>query len=379
MDPLTHALLAACLAKSSLGRCSPLSAAALVVGALAPDLDLLLWPLAGRDAWFELHAAFTHSLPGTLLLALALVPFLGWIERLFFGRLAMFAPGGRPGTCARATVVGLLTHVPLDLLGSAGARAATPFDSAWMRADLLHPYDPYLWLLLGGGTALAGRRSVGGSLALTLAALFAWGLLLDDPATPTSLRWIFPLACLLLAWLRAAGIGRRRRGRILARTAAGVLLYICLCLAGRADALDRVQAYLAREGGETQLVGLLPTLGRPLTWHGWLRREKRVVELRIRWGEALEQRIPEQEPDHPLVRTALALEASRAFRSWARLPLGRVTPLPDGGATVELRDATREGAPWEESLRWRVHFSAEEVVRIRHLFEEEARLEGRGR
>lgn len=376
MDPLAHALFGAALAKTPLGRRSPMSAGALVVASIAPDLDAVAWLFGGREALLRVHGGLTHSPIGLVLLGFALVPFLRWVEREFGGRSSVFSAGGRPGTCAPAVVVGLLLHVPLDLLTDHGARPLLPFWGTWLRADLLHPTDPWLWLLFGGAAALAGRRSAGGSLLLALAALLGWGLVLTHDGPPR-LRWGFPLACLLLAWLRAAEVGRKQAQRTLARAGGLGVLYLSLVTAMKFDSVERAREALAAAVPEAQVTGVHPSFGSPLAWRIVALHEGRTLEVRVRWGEAPEVVDLDQAPNHPLVQTAFKLDQSQAWLDWARHPVGTVQPEADGGAWVELRDVAEARRPWDEALRWRHRFSAEEVTRYQRLFDLEAELRRR--
>jgi membrane-bound metal-dependent hydrolase YbcI (DUF457 family) len=378
VDPLAHALFGAALAKSSLGRRSAMSAGALVIGSVAPDMDTLAWLIGGREAWLKVHAGLSHSPFGLLLLGLALVPLLRWVEREFFRPSSVFSAGGRPGTCAVATIVGLLSHVPLDLLTDHGARPWTPFSEAWVRWDLVYPSDPWLWLIFGGTAALAGKRTARGSVLLVGAALLGWLGVLQHTEAPTWLRWVFPAACVLLAWLRAADVGRKHANRTLRHAAGLTFLYLCLLASGRSVAWARAAVALDQSAPGAVILSAHPRFGTPLAWSLFARSGQRLLEVRVRWGAEPELLDLAQTPGHPLVRTAMRLEQSATWRKTARLPLGTVEPEPDGSAWVELRDAAEAGRPWDEALRWRYRFPPEEVSRIQRMFEEEARLRGRG-
>ena len=368
MDPLAHALFGAALAKSPLGRRSPLSAGALVIGSVAPDLDGLAWLLGGREAWLKVHAGLSHSPFGLLLLGLALVPLLRWVEREFLGRTSVFSAGGRPGTCAPATVVGLLSHVPLDLLTDHGARPWTPLSEAWVRGDLVYPSDPWLWLIFGGAAALAGRRTARGSVLLVGAALLAWLGVLQHRQAPTWLRGVFPGAGAVRAGRRAAGVGRKHAKRTLRRAAGLTFLYLCLLVSARSVSWTRAERTLDRAAPGSVLVSAHPRFGTPLTWSLFARSGQRLLEVRVRWGAEPEVLDLTQAPSHPLVRTAMRLEQSATWRRTARLPLGTVEAEPDGAAWVELRDAPEGGRPWDPALRWRYRFPPEEVSRIQRMF-----------
>ena len=74
MDNLTHSLVGLAAAKAGLERLSPGATAVCVLAANAPDLDILA-ALGGRWFYIQHHRGITHSIMGTLALAL-LIPCL---------------------------------------------------------------------------------------------------------------------------------------------------------------------------------------------------------------------------------------------------------------------------------------------------------------
>jgi hypothetical protein len=67
----------------------------------------------------------------------------------------------------------------------------------------------------------------------------------------------------------------------------------------------------------------------------------------------------------PLIKTALRLEESEAWRDSARYPMGAVLTDEQGGAWVILRDLSQSGRPGAQALR------------IKGLFEEARKAEQR--
>src|SRR5437762_1544386 len=81
MDPLTHTLTGATLAKAGLERLSPYATTVCVVAANAPDVDVLT---RFGGPWFalEYHRGITHSIIGTLTLGLLVPLFVFLIEKI---------------------------------------------------------------------------------------------------------------------------------------------------------------------------------------------------------------------------------------------------------------------------------------------------------
>ncbi len=368
MDPIAHALLGAALGKTRLGRRSPLAPFALVVGALAPELEILVGLVGGRDTWLRVHSGFTHSPVGLVLLALALVPFLRWLERELHGRHTFFSPSGSRRTCAPAVVVGLASHVPLDLLSDHGARPWFPLSDAWVRCDLLQPTDPWLWLLFGGTAALAGKRTPLGGVLLLLAALGGLMVIAEHPSSPGWLPWTFLGLGLALAWGRWR-VDPRSRGRVLKSGA--LLLAVYLVGAGvlRGQAWDAAERALAQAGVEQPITALHPGFGDPTRWTAIAlgREEAWIVELATGAGPTVERRARHLEK--PLIQHALRLEESHPWRSSARHPIGRLTRLPDGAVEVELIDLRDLGRPWAGALVWRHRIGAVQARGIEAAYE----------
>src|SRR6185295_19839899 len=71
MDNLTHSLVGLAAAKAGLEKLSPGAAVLCVLAANSPDADILTL-VAGRWTYLQNHRGITHSLAGTLALAVAL-------------------------------------------------------------------------------------------------------------------------------------------------------------------------------------------------------------------------------------------------------------------------------------------------------------------
>src|SRR4051794_7323578 len=77
MDNLTHSLVGLAAAKAGLERWSPMATTVCVLAANAPDADILT-TFGGRWFYLHHHRGLTHSVVGTLALAL-LIPILFYL------------------------------------------------------------------------------------------------------------------------------------------------------------------------------------------------------------------------------------------------------------------------------------------------------------
>lgn len=158
MDNLCHSLVGAALAETGLRRRSRYAAAALVVGANFPDLDIVF---AFTERGLGLRRGVTHGV-----LALVVLPFLltgvillwhRWRDRRRPGARTGGGPDVRPEQLLLLSALAILTHPTLDWMNVYGMRWLMPFDGTWYYGDSLFILDPWLWLLLGAAW-LVGRR-----------------------------------------------------------------------------------------------------------------------------------------------------------------------------------------------------------------------------
>lgn len=160
MDPLSHAALGRTLLGVAGGEGSSRAlAAAAALGALSPDLDLLLMPF-GWDLYLRVHEIGTHALPG----AIAAGMLTATVVR-------QFARGADWIALAGAAVTGALSHVVLDLISSAHMRIFWPVNDLQVSIPLVAMADPWLaGILLAGAVTLVWSGKARRTAALTLAA-----------------------------------------------------------------------------------------------------------------------------------------------------------------------------------------------------------------
>jgi inner membrane protein len=135
VDPVTHAMIGlgvSALSGQPLSPYNPLYCAA-VVGAVAPDLDVLTM-LKGELAFIRHHRGVSHSLGGFLLFSAAIAV----IIHLDFG--------GNPWPYFLWALAGTISHGILDFLNSYGTQLWWPFSKKRLAGNLLMFFDPLLFM-----------------------------------------------------------------------------------------------------------------------------------------------------------------------------------------------------------------------------------------
>lgn len=147
------------LARAGLKRATAYGTAILVVAANAPDGDIV-GAIGGRADYLHWHRNITHSLVGAPLMALLTVAVVAGVARLM-GRKekVSWLPA-----CLIA-LMGLVSHLLLDLTNVYGVRLLLPFSGHWSHFDLTPVIDFTIWaLLLLGVAAPALSRLVGSEI-----------------------------------------------------------------------------------------------------------------------------------------------------------------------------------------------------------------------
>lgn len=165
MDPVTHALIGASVARVALAR--PLGRAAWLpgaIGALAPDLDALVRSSQDPLLYAEFHRHVTH--------ALAFIPIGGvvaalpWIVR----RRTRAAWPAWIG----ATTAGYATHGVLDASTTYGTSLLWPFSDVRVAWNIISIVDPVFTAIVAAGVVVAVWRRSALPAALALVACVGW-------------------------------------------------------------------------------------------------------------------------------------------------------------------------------------------------------------
>jgi inner membrane protein len=158
MDPITHTLAGATLARAGLDRRTPLAAATLMLGANAPDIDIVMM-LVGEYAAIAFRRGWTHGPLAWPLLVVALTGMMLAWDRWVRRRRSPGAVPADPAVLLLLATIGVLSHPALDWLNTYGIRLLMPLSPEWFYGDAVFIIDPYVWLVLGGALTLP-RRTV---------------------------------------------------------------------------------------------------------------------------------------------------------------------------------------------------------------------------
>jgi inner membrane protein len=346
LDPIAHTFAGAALAVSGLRRKTPLATATLLIGANAPDVDVVaafgapFQELAFRRGW-------THGV-----LALAVLPFLVAAHVLLFDRYVRrkarpSAERARPGPVLTLAALAVLTHPILDWLNNYGLRWLMPFDGRWFYGDAVFIIDPWLWLGLGGVAFLAYSRRWPAMLRWSVLWLLASALVLTTAGVPLGAKvlWLGGIAALLA--LRGFRVATPERPAGIERGARIVLVcavvYIGALVLGDFAERAAVRTELAARGiASIERVMVAPVPANPFagevvaegpsdyyvgSWR-WLPEPKLTL---------LPETIPKRAFDPIYVAAAQTIEARR-FLTWARFPYIDVESSANGHL-VRFRDA----------------------------------------
>ncbi|HEX8456858.1 MAG TPA: metal-dependent hydrolase [Pyrinomonadaceae bacterium] len=342
MDNLTHTLVGLTAAKAGLERLSPWTTPVCLVAANAPDADILA---AFGGSWFYLkhHRGITHSIVGTLAIALA-VPLLFYAAERIAARFGRRAPRARLGGLVLASLVVSATHPLMDWTNNYGVRPLLPWDGRWFYGDLVYIVDPWLWLSLGGASFLltAGKRwrvVAWGALALTATVAFVVLPLRVGMGYPVWSRALWGIGLAALVFAHRTEWARRLGSRLALAALAFVVVYWGALGLLHARALTRANDVAGAEAGRRQetllRVAAMPSLADPTHWRVLAETERalyrfetsllaNIAEERQRPDALMRFEKPQGEEADAAARVAGADERARIFLGFSRFAAVRV-------------------------------------------------------
>ena len=164
MEPITHFMTGACLARSGFNRKAAYATLAMTMAAEAPDLDVL-WSANGPVAGLQHHRGITHTLIGLPVDGLIVLGVVWLVHRWRMRRArAAESKSGTGGDLANAraltaapvrwallyglTLIALLSHLLLDWTNNYGLRPFFPFNAHWYAASIVFIFEPVLFAVL---------------------------------------------------------------------------------------------------------------------------------------------------------------------------------------------------------------------------------------
>ena len=144
MEPVTHFLTGACLARTGFNRRTAYATLAMTLAAEAPDIDVF-WGFRGPVAGFEHHRGITHTFVGAPGVALAVVAIV-WLWHRFRRSQPMLDP--RWGVLWLLSLLAVLSHIFLDWTNNYGVRPFYPFNPRWYSLDIAFILEPVIFAAL---------------------------------------------------------------------------------------------------------------------------------------------------------------------------------------------------------------------------------------
>jgi inner membrane protein len=162
LDNLTHSLVGLFLARAGCKYATPRGTAIMVLAANAPDADVVC-TFGGAASYIHWHRHITHSLIALPIMAILTVALVRWAGKQPVRWVPAFL----------IAMLGVASHLILDLTNVYGVRLLLPFSGQWFHWDTTPVVDALIWaiLLLGVvapwfarlvGSEIGERRSNGG-------------------------------------------------------------------------------------------------------------------------------------------------------------------------------------------------------------------------
>ena len=378
MDNLTHSLVGLTLAKAGLDRLTPAATSVSILAANAPDSDVVVGLFADRWTLLHHHRGITHSIVGTICLAL-LLPLLVYATDRLVARWRGREPTAQLRGLLLVSLVATATHPFLDWLNNYGVRPLLPFDSRWFYGDLLYIVDPFMWLFLGGASFLLTARTKAQKIFwVGLAIILSWTIAFGpgrraDISNPNLLiaLWFGVVVMLVLLFVLKAGQKWGTRIAIGGLTLVAIY-WIGLSVAHRqAVSIARNQANAIASQYQEALARLavMPTLANPFRWDSTFETNGATYRFRLGILEnagTIDRLIRYPKPEGELAAAIQQIAEDRRlkiFLDFARFPVARLQdPACTEETLVQFADLR-----YTEPGRQRASFTIELPVDCRSL------------
>lgn len=153
LEPITHFLTGAVLARAGFNRKTALATATMTLAAESPDLDVF-WGFKGPVYGFAHHRGFTHSFLGLILTSAVVTVFMYLVWRLRRRETNTLGQVPRWRLLFLSAYIAGLSHILLDYTNNYGVRPFWPFWEKWYSWDIVFIVEPALYIILLGALIL---------------------------------------------------------------------------------------------------------------------------------------------------------------------------------------------------------------------------------
>lgn len=346
MDNLTHSLVGLTAAKAGLEKLSPAATTLCVLAANSPDSDVVVGFFADRWTLLHHHRGITHSIVGTITLAFVL-PLIFYAGDRLLSRWRKRTPTVQFRGLLLASLIATATHPFLDWMNNYGVRPLLPWDSRWFYGDLLYIVDPFIWLLLGGGSfLLTSRTKLQRTLWIGLAAGLSWLVVFGpgrrgEVSHPNLLMGLWFSWLFVLVVLFVKSTGERLRSKVALTALMLVAVYwIGLSIAHRraiSIAAEHARSIATENQESVMRLAVMPTVANPFGWDCAFQTDGATYRFRFGIIDNGRSNLLVRYPK-PTGQLAAAIEQVsqdrrlRIFLDFARFPVAR---LQDPACTTQ--------------------------------------------
>lgn len=304
MEPVTHLLTGACLARAGLNRRTGLATLTLVLASEAPDSDFAT-AMGGSVSYLQHHRGFTHTFLGAPVVAAFVLAVVYGIYRFLRWRGRQLKMPPRWRLLYLYALIAALVHIFLDFTNSYGVRPLAPFHWKWYSWDILYIVDPLILAILILSLAIPGLL----------------GMVSEE-------------------------IGARKspRGR-------GAAIFALICFAAiiylrdfeHRRAVNQLESVTYHDQ-DARRVSAFPNMLNPFLWNGVVETHDFFETLPVapRSGEIdsqMTESIRYKPEETPVTLAAKKSRLGRVYLDWAQYPIVEAEPLPDNkGFRVRFTD-----------------------------------------
>jgi len=339
MDNLTHSLVGLAASKAGLERLSPHATAVCILAANAPDSDIFALLVGGRWAFLQHHRGITHSIIGTLVLAL-LIPLMFYLADQLIARIRSCQANIKLRGLILASLIVGATHPFMDWTNNYGIRLLLPWNSRWFYGDLVFIVDPFLWLIFGAAAFLLTSKTRKQILFWLALALLLTYVVVFGPAArgglanSALLRGLWITALIGIVILSRLNVAQRWGGKLAIAAFAVVVLYwgglaIIHTMAVRQAQLEG-SVIVSGDGERVVEIVAMPTLANPFHWRCVVETDRAAYrfEVFLIGGRRGASGLVRYEKPDAAVSQAVAVASrdvrTRIFLGFARFPVTRV-------------------------------------------------------